>query len=74
VRRWRRSSTVEPDATIAPMMFFVRAVVTGFGLTLGAAIFKKHVAHRLGLEENDKQKREDETLAQEAATDPGLHD
>jgi hypothetical protein len=55
------------------MMFFVRAVVTGFGLTLGAAIFKKHVAHRLGLEEDDK-KGEDETLAREAATDPGLHD
>jgi hypothetical protein len=55
------------------MMFFVRAVVTGFGLTLGAAIFKKHVAPRLGLDENDKQKREDEAIAQQnAATDPGM--
>lgn len=50
------------------MMFFVRAVVTGFGLTLGAALFKKHVAHRLGLEENDKKsERETETLAQQDA-------
>ena len=32
------------------MQIFLRAVVTGFGLSLGAAIFKK-VARRLGLEE-----------------------
>ena len=57
------------------MMFFVRAVVTGFGLTLGAAIFKKHVAHRLGLEEEPAKKREEDDVGQQqAATDPGLHD
>jgi hypothetical protein len=57
------------------MMFFVRAVVTGFGLTLGAALFKKHVAPRLGLEEEPSKKRDDEDVGQQkAATDPGLHD
>ncbi|MEO8705381.1 MAG: hypothetical protein ABI867_35385 [Kofleriaceae bacterium] len=55
------------------MLFFVRAVVTGFGLTLGAALFKKHVAKRLGLEEDDKATAKvEETLAQDGATDPGL--
>ena len=56
------------------MVFFVRAVVTGFGLSLGAAIFKKHVAPRLGLDEQDKPKKpdSDETLAQDGATDPNL--
>jgi hypothetical protein len=59
------------------MLFFVRAVVTGFGLTLGAAIFKKHVQHRLGLDE-EKDKKSDsadeELQQQDGATDPGLHD
>lgn len=32
------------------MHLFVRAVITGFGLALGAAIYKK-VARELGLEE-----------------------
>jgi hypothetical protein len=57
------------------MGFFVRAVVTGFGLTLGAAIFKKHVAKRLGLEDDDKaaaKKSDSDTLAQEGASDPEL--
>jgi hypothetical protein len=27
------------------MIFFVRAVVTGFGLSLGAAIYKRVAAH-----------------------------
>ena len=56
------------------MGFFLKAVVTGFGLTLGAAIFKKHVAKRLGLEEDQpgKAKETDETLQQDGASDPGL--
>jgi hypothetical protein len=33
------------------MHIFVRAVITGFGLALGAAIYKK-VAKELGLEES----------------------
>ena len=56
------------------MMFFVRAVVTGFGLTLGAALFKKHVAPRLGLEEEPSKKRDDDVGHQDAVTDPGHHD
>ena len=55
------------------MVFFVRAVVTGFGLSLGAAIFKKHVAPKLGLDDEEKPKKPDsETLAQDGATDPNL--
>lgn len=54
-------------------MLLLRAVVTGFGLALGAAVFKKHVAKRLGLEEEDKDTaKEDELLAREAPSDPGL--
>lgn len=53
-------------------MLLLRAVVTGFGLALGAAVFKKHVAKRLGLEEEVPQKKPDEALAREVGTDPGL--
>lgn len=54
-------------------MLLLRAVVTGFGLTLGAALFKKHVAKRLGLEdETPEKKREAEDLARDVGTDPGL--
>jgi hypothetical protein len=35
-------------------MLLLRAVVTGFGLAMGAAIFKKHVEGRLGLKEEPK--------------------
>ncbi len=53
------------------MMFFARAVVTGFGLSLGSALFKK-VAKELGLDEKlDKQT--EETNKQDGASDPGLH-
>lgn len=56
------------------MIFFVRAVVTGFGLSLGSAIFKKHVAPRLGLEDekaDDKTKKR-EREEQEQGGDPDL--
>jgi hypothetical protein len=40
------------------MQILIRAVVTGFGLSLGAALYKK-VARQLGLDEpEDKAKRE----------------
>ena len=52
-------------------MLLLRAVVTGFGLALGAAVFKKHVAKRLGLEE-EAPKPKEEALAREAPSDPGL--
>lgn len=53
------------------MVFFARAVVTGFALSLGGAIFKK-VAPKLGLADKDKEKeKETETIAkQEGVTDP----
>ena len=57
------------------MMFFARAVLTGFALSLGGALFKK-VAPKLGLADKDKDKdKKSETIAQqEAATDPELDD
>lgn len=54
-------------------MLLLRAVVTGFGLTLGAALFKKHVAHRLGLEEKPADKKDEprETPAEQPGMPPG---
>lgn len=59
------------------MRFFVRAVVTGFALSLGSALFKK-IQDRIGLgEEKDKDKEKDkksneELGQQDVATDPSL--
>lgn len=57
------------------MTFFVRAVVTGFALSLGSALFKKVQGH-IGLgDEKDKDKDDKESEKvnkQEGATDPGL--
>jgi hypothetical protein len=55
----------------AALKFFARAVVTGFGLSLGAALFKK-VQERLGFAD-DEEKDKSETLnRQDGGTDPGL--
>ena len=52
------------------MKFFVKAVVTGFALSLGSALFKK-VQRHLGLgEANDKATPE--AVKQDGATDPNL--
>lgn len=56
--------------------FFVRAVATGFALSLGSAIFKK-VQSQLGLDDKDKDKdkatkESDKVNKQDGATDPGL--
>jgi hypothetical protein len=54
------------------MKFFLKAVVTGFALTLGAAIFKK-LAPYVGLDEKKpKEDADDDVNQQDAATDPGL--
>ncbi len=54
------------------MKFFVRAVVTGFALSLGSALFKK-VQSKLGLDEKkEPEKESDKVNAQDGATDPGL--
>lgn len=53
-------------------MLLIRAVVTGFGLALGAAVFKKHVAKRLGLEEEPPATKEEVTNRGDTETNPGL--
>lgn len=53
------------------MNFFARAVVTGFALSLGAALFKK-VAKQLGLSEEEKDKEAERIRQQDGATDPSL--
>lgn len=52
-------------------MFFARAVVTGFGLSLGSAIFKK-VQAKLGLADESDKKPDPEAVKQDGAIDPGL--
>jgi hypothetical protein len=53
------------------MKFFVKAVITGFGLSLGSALFKK-VQRRLGLADDDGGKAAQEVVKQDGATDPNL--
>lgn len=55
------------------MKLLVRAVVTGFGLSLGAAIFKK-IQTRLGFEEEGTAKKDGaaDVTTRDGATDPGL--
>jgi hypothetical protein len=54
------------------MHFFVRAVVTGFALSLGSALFKK-IQGRIGLaEDKDKKPGEPDAVRQDGATDPEL--
>lgn len=54
------------------MKFVVKAVVTGFGLSLGAALFKK-IQDRVGLgEKKDDEDTADSVTARDGATDPSL--
>jgi len=54
------------------MKVLVRAIVTGFGLSVGAYIFKK-VQRRLGWEDDEAKKDAASDLnARDGATDPGL--
>jgi hypothetical protein len=53
------------------MHFFVRAVVQGFALSLGAALFKK-VQDRIGLGEDKDKKSGEPEAVREAAADPNL--
>lgn len=55
------------------MKLLVRAVVTGFGLSLGAAIFKK-VQRHLGFPDEDKKSDEPAAVRQDGGTDPGLRE
>jgi hypothetical protein len=58
------------DATLPRMKFFVKAVATGFALSLGSALFKK-VQRHLGLGD-DSEKAAPEAVKQDGATDPNL--
>nr|HEX4318474.1 hypothetical protein [Kofleriaceae bacterium] len=57
------------------MNFFLKAVVTGFALSLGAAIFKK-VGKRVGLVDEDKPSQQQNPatnpVGADGATDPNL--
>ena len=56
------------------MQFFMKAVITGFGLSLGGALFKK-VAKDLGLDDTSdaKEREREEALRRgDGATDPNL--
>ena len=50
------------------MQFFAKAVITGFALSLGAALFKK-IAKQLGLED---EKAAEQVRQQDGGTDPEL--
>jgi len=49
------------------MKFFAKAIITGFGLSVGAALFKK-VAKYVGLED----KSQTNVIQADGATDPNL--
>lgn len=56
------------------MQFFVKAVITGFALSLGSALFKK-VAKDLGLDEGKEEKereREEALRRGDRVVDPDL--
>jgi hypothetical protein len=54
------------------MKLLVRAIVTGFGLSIGGAIYKK-VAQRFGFDDETKAKDREKTVQrQDGATDPSL--
>jgi hypothetical protein len=61
----------------AGIKLLLRAVVTGFGLSLGSALYKR-AAKQLGFDDEDKDKtkgKEEETKRtnqQDGGTDPGL--
>lgn len=59
------------DATLASMGFFVRAVATGFAMSLGAALFKK-VAPQFGLAEDKKAGKDADTAPPEDGAEPVL--
>jgi hypothetical protein len=52
-------------------MLFLRAVVTGFGLSLGSALFKK-IQKQLGLDEKTDKNGDETVNKQDGATDPNL--
>lgn len=57
------------------MKILLRAVVTGFGLSLGSALYKK-AAKRLGFLDDEEKKDNDtkKVNQQDGATDPNLQE
>ncbi len=53
------------------MKFIAKVVITGFGLAMGGALFKK-VAPYLGLDDKSGQKPDPDLATADGATDPGL--
>lgn len=55
------------------MKIFVRAIVTGFGLSLGSALYKKAAKH-FGFDDDDKKQNDKETerTNQQDGGDPDL--
>lgn len=53
------------------MKTLARAIVTGFGLSVGSFLYKK-VAAKLGLDDSQKKPSEPDLNARDGATDPGL--
>lgn len=54
------------------MKIFVRAIVTGFGLSLGSALYKK-VAKHFGFDDDDKKSDKDtDRTNQQDGGDPDL--
>jgi len=54
------------------MKVLLKAIITGFGLSVGAAIYKA-AAKRLGLErEDDDDKEAEKVTTRDGATDPAL--
>jgi hypothetical protein len=53
------------------MKLLVRAIVTGFGLSIGAFVFKKITRH-FHLDDEDKKSEAPSVQAQDGATDPVL--
>ena len=69
-------ATARAPASLEAMKLFLRAVVTGFGLSLGSALYKKLAKHFGFDDEEKKAKDKDDTAArtnqQDGGTDPGL--
>lgn len=55
------------------MKFFVKAIITGFGLSLGAALYKK-LAKRFGFDDDDTSSKDEteKVTTRDGATDPSL--
>lgn len=57
------------------MKILLRAVVTGFGLSLGSALYKKAAKHFGFLDDDEKKDKEEKKInQQDGGTDPNLQE